>query len=550
MIDFLSFGAWKRGSSSVPQFGYNLLWFSAIALLFAASFMWSYDVDVHRYLFLSDVFVSAFCFCCLFVMRLRRYTRVYATVLAEMTATFYVFTLIVCSGLYHLELEVTYVSLCTFLTVFAMFSSKRSMDLHLILNFSAIVVVCFLCRDVAKIDVLRFVFLVFCFCVPIYMAFSNRISTQQSYEINKSSLIQSEERFQNIFENAPIGIVLLDREYNIVRINKRLAAISGYTDEMLFEISPMSLVHPDDRLPPEVILQKVLQSPVKYFSSEVRMIRKNQEVSWLRLTATCIDIDGEMNSHMLLMLEDINLQKKSEEKLRAYAEQLSNQYKALEEFSYVISHDLQEPLRMITVYTQLLQQRYISKIPDADAQTNMGFVIEGAKRMSQLIKDMLEYSRWTTKDMPKELVGTNEVLVEVIKNLTIAMKYSQASIKSQALPPLHTNRMLLGQVLQNIIGNSLKYAHPDRSPVITITSDMNDTDTIIYIEDNGIGFDIKDRDRIFGIFQRLHGRQSQYQGNGIGLAICKRIIEKQGGKIWAEGQLGEGAKFCFSVPNT
>jgi light-regulated signal transduction histidine kinase (bacteriophytochrome) len=207
---------------------------------------------------------------------------------------------------------------------------------------------------------------------------------------------------------------------------------------------------------------------------------------------------------------------------------------------------LQEPLRMITSFSQIIQRRYLVKFEDESASKDFAFVIDGAKRMSTLIKDMLEYSRWSAKTLPVESVDMSIVLVEVLHNLTIAMTHSKAEILTTDLPTINVNRLMLAQVFQNIISNAMKYRHPDRIPKIEIKVEDRADDTLISIKDNGIGFEEKESERIFGIFQRLHTERTG--GNGIGLAICKRIVEKQGGTIWSISTPDVGSTFYFTIP--
>jgi signal transduction histidine kinase len=218
----------------------------------------------------------------------------------------------------------------------------------------------------------------------------------------------------------------------------------------------------------------------------------------------------------------------------------------LQQFAYVASHDLQEPLRTIASYTQLLSRRYRGKL-DESADEFISFIVEAARRMSELIQDLLAYSRAanTPDSRPREVVRMDEVLAAVRTNLTIAVKESGASILAGDLPAVKADPMQMVQLLQNLIANAIKY-RGEETPQITIDAQPAGSEWIFAVADNGIGIEPGYAERIFGIFKRLHG--SRYPGTGVGLAICKRIVERHGGKIWVESDGFKGSAFKFTLP--
>jgi light-regulated signal transduction histidine kinase (bacteriophytochrome) len=250
----------------------------------------------------------------------------------------------------------------------------------------------------------------------------------------------------------------------------------------------------------------------------------------------------------IAMYNDITAERQTQHDLEVSAKALKEHNDALEEFSYVISHDLQEPLRMITSFTQIVQRRYLSKINDENANYDFNFVIDGAKRMSTLIRDMLEYSRWSARALPLAQVDLADALREAKLNLKVSIDTNHPVIEVGVLPVIAANRHMVVQVFQNLISNAIKYRHPERTPHIIIGFEMTPTDYLFSFKDKGIGFEQKYSERIFGIFQRLQTDRST--GNGIGLAICKRTIERQGGRIWTESELGQGTIFYFTLPIT
>ncbi|SHJ66237.1 His Kinase A (phospho-acceptor) domain-containing protein [Desulfatibacillum alkenivorans DSM 16219] len=217
----------------------------------------------------------------------------------------------------------------------------------------------------------------------------------------------------------------------------------------------------------------------------------------------------------------------------------------LEQFAYVASHDLQEPLRMVASYTQLLAQRYEGQL-DEKANKYIGYIVEGATRMQHLVNDLLQLSRVGTRGAPFEPTDCNEVVQQVLKSLKRTIAETKAGIVVDDLPVVQADAIQLGQVFQNLIANALKFRGDD-PPAVRISAEKNETAWTFQVHDNGIGIDPSFHDRIFIIFQRLHER-GKYEGTGIGLAIVKKIVERHGGRIWIESQEGKGASFFFSIP--
>lgn len=217
----------------------------------------------------------------------------------------------------------------------------------------------------------------------------------------------------------------------------------------------------------------------------------------------------------------------------------------LQQFAYVASHDLQEPLRMVSSYTQLLAKRYRGKL-DADADEFIAYAVDGATRMQKLIQDLLAYSRVSTGSQPFEPTPMGAVLSYAMDNLLSAIKESQAIITHDRLPTVRCDAKQLAQVFQNLLSNAIKF-HGDQPPRIHISAQRKQDEWLFSVRDQGIGIDPQFAGRIFVIFQRLHTR-AEYPGTGIGLAICKKIIERHGGRMWVESELGKGATFWFSIP--
>jgi light-regulated signal transduction histidine kinase (bacteriophytochrome) len=234
-----------------------------------------------------------------------------------------------------------------------------------------------------------------------------------------------------------------------------------------------------------------------------------------------------------------------EDELQVTLIKLKRSNSELEQFAYVASHDLQEPLRMISSFLQLLQMRYSGQL-DSDADEFINFAVEGAKRMQNLIQDLLAYSRVTTKGNEFKDIKMEEALEQALVNLKMSIEENNANITHDPLPIITADYSQMIQLLQNLIGNSIKY-RSDKIPEIHISAQEKDNDWIFSVEDNGIGIDPQYSDQVFQIFKRLHTNE-EYKGTGIGLAITKRIIERHSGRIWVESELGKGSKFYFTIP--
>ncbi|MBI3475884.1 MAG: GHKL domain-containing protein [Acidobacteria bacterium] len=238
--------------------------------------------------------------------------------------------------------------------------------------------------------------------------------------------------------------------------------------------------------------------------------------------------------------------KRSEHALAEKAEELARSNRDLEQFASVASHDLQEPLRMVAAYTQLLSERYRGKM-DADADKYMGYAVEGALRMQAMIRDLLAFSR-VGRDAKQGNADCNIALAGAILNLQAVIEDSGARITHDSLPTIAADPTQLIQLFQNLIGNAIKFRGKEK-PAIKISVERQGEAWAFSVADNGIGIAPEHRDVIFVIFQRLHSRE-EYAGNGLGLAICQKIVEQNGGKLWVESEPGVGSTFRFTLPAT
>ena len=356
---------------------------------------------------------------------------------------------------------------------------------------------------------------------------------------------ESKERLEIALENGNIGIWEWDLATNRflpdARMEKMLGRVQGtfrntYND---FEQS----IHEEDRLHVRNAIRKALEEGIP-FETIYRIRHKNNEINYIS-TKALVDKDREGNPVKLSgVCFDITEMKMGAEKaLFSLNEELLRSNKELEQFAYVASHDLQEPLRMVSSFTQLLSQRYNDKL-DNDAKEFIQYAVEGAARMQTLINDLLEYSRIQTRGKKFSKVNIQNVLGLAVNNLRLKIQETSALVTNDDLPEVIADEGQIVQLFQNLIENGLKFTKT--APRIHISAIEEEDHFLFSVRDNGIGIEASYFDRIFQIFQRLHPKD-QYGGTGIGLAICKRIIDRHGGKIWVESKPGKGSVFYFTI---
>jgi len=255
---------------------------------------------------------------------------------------------------------------------------------------------------------------------------------------------------------------------------------------------------------------------------------------------------GDVTNQMINSVStEITERKRAEEKLNKTLEELERSNSELEQFAYVASHDLQEPLRMVSSYMQLMERRYKGKL-DTDADEFIDFAVDGATRMQRLINDLLMYSRVGTKGKTLEATDCNAVLAEVLRDLASTIEESGTVVTHDELPTMMADGTQLAQLFQNLVANAIKFSSGDQ-PKVHISFEQKEGSYVFAVTDNGIGIDPEYKDRIFVIFQRLHGKE-EYPGTGIGLAVCKKIVERHGGQIRVDSESGKGSTFSWTIP--
>jgi len=304
-------------------------------------------------------------------------------------------------------------------------------------------------------------------------------------------------------------------------------------------------IHPDDAALLHQTFTAALQSGSVY-ELEHRIVRPDGCMRWVYDRALpYFDQDGNLVRYVGSTL-DITERKQAEEKLYITLQNLELSNRDLEQFAYVANHDLQEPLRMISSYTQLLERKYKDKL-DQDANDYIQFAVNGASRMQILLNDLLEFSKINIQGKGFKQVDTSTVLGQVISNLQLLIAKNTALVTNYDLPVITADEAQISRVFQNLIENAIKFKKSTELPKIHVSCQRQNNMYHFSVADNGIGMEMQYHDRVFIVFQRLHSVKD-YPGTGIGLSICKRIIERHGGTIWFESAVNEGTTFHFTIP--
>jgi PAS domain S-box-containing protein len=368
------------------------------------------------------------------------------------------------------------------------------------------------------------------------------ISTRKSAE---QLMMRAEERYRGLLEAAPDPMVVVSQSGEIVLLNVQAEKQFGYSRDELIgrkvtDIIPVGFAErrvADKLRSPEEALAQIIGAGI-----ELTALRRDGSEFPIEIMLSPLEsADGIL---VTVAIRDISVRKEAEADLIEKIAELKRSNEELSQFAYIASHDLQEPLRMVSSYTQLLSQRYAGKL-DADADEFIAFAVDGAMRMQRLIQDLLAYSRIGTTRMDVAMVSSRTALDLALSNVGSAIQDSGAVITIGDLPAVRADQMQLVQLFQNLVGNAIKYRRSD-APQIHISAVQKRGKWQFLIKDNGLGIEKQYFDRIFGMFQRLHNRR-EFSGTGIGLAICRKIVERNGGDISVTSKLNHGSTFRFSL---
>lgn len=356
---------------------------------------------------------------------------------------------------------------------------------------------------------------------------------------------RSEDKYRNILETIQEGYFEVDLAGNFVFWNESLVQLLGYRHERMAGLNYRAYTRDAHSAAVFEVFSQVYRTgqPVTSFGWDI--IRPDGTRRYAEASAGPVRGEGDEIVGFRGIVRDVTARRRAEERLESKSQELARSNEELRQFAYVASHDLQEPLRMVAGYTQLLASRFEGKL-DAEADLFIKYTLEGVNRMQTLIGDLLDYSRVQSHGRTFEIVSMGTSFEWALANLGAAIETSGATITADPLPDVRADPAQLGQLLQNLIGNAIKF-RAERPLEIHVGAHRRGGEWHVYVRDNGIGVEPEHRSRIFDIFQRLHGRD-EFDGTGIGLAICKRIVERHGGRIWTEPSPGQGAMFVFTLP--
>lgn len=383
------------------------------------------------------------------------------------------------------------------------------------------------------------------------------VLSEQRRERAEQSARIGEEQLSAVVDAADLGLWDWNLQTGFIRTGGHHGRLLGFQPgefDGSYE-NAMQRIHPDDRDAVDAAVRRSRDTR-REFTQEFRVVHANGETRWLAACGRFTYDDDGRPLRMMGALLDVTERKNLQAELQAARDELERRVdertcelarsnKELEQFAYVASHDLQQPLRMVTSYVQLLERHFGDKL-DGDAREFVGFVVDGAARMKRLINDLLTYSRVGTGGKEFAPVDCNRALAAARGLLQSAIRESGAVITHEPLPTVHGNETQLVQLLQNLLDNAIKY-RADRPVRVHVAARKAGEAWRFSVRDNGIGLDPQFAERIFLVFQRLHSRE-KYPGTGIGLAVCKKVVERHGGRLWVESQPDRGATFFFTIP--
>jgi PAS domain S-box-containing protein len=370
--------------------------------------------------------------------------------------------------------------------------------------------------------------------------------SELSHDLSDS--VASEARYRGLLEAAPDAMVVVDEDEKIVLLNLRAESQFGYPrDELVGQ--PLQNIIPAgfaERLHADG-LRTAADALAQQIGTGIELSGRRKDGGRFPIEIMLSPLKNAEGILVTAAIRDITERRKSEENLVKKVEELKRSNDELEHFAYIASHDLQEPLRMVASYTQLLAKRYKGRL-DSEADEFIAFAVDGSNRMQVLIQDLLAYSRSGSSGSTLRETNSGGALRAALANLQATIDLSGAVVTCDSLPDITTDHTQLSQVFQNLVGNAIKYRGAAVPHIHIGAARITGGDHWIFsVRDNGMGIEPQYFDRIFVLFQRLHGRE-EFEGTGIGLAICKKIVERLGGRIWVESQPGKGSTFRFELP--
>lgn len=348
-------------------------------------------------------------------------------------------------------------------------------------------------------------------------------------------------RYQNLFDTAPVGYITLNPSGMITDVNNTMVELTGFTKSYMNQGSFTLLVSPKSKN----MYYSTITDAIKTIEKQTVELELNKKDNTTFDAITEFVFTPE-DKQIKLTITDITKRKRAEDRLKETIKELEDSNHELESFAYITSHDLQEPLRTIASYAQLIERRYKGKL-DQDADEFMEFMVNGAARMKEMIQGLLDYSRVGTRGEKFKEFNAEEALNNALSNLQSSIKENNAEITYDKLPVIYGDKWQITSIFLNLISNALKFCcKKGVKPKVHISASKEDDEYVFSVHDNGIGLDKEYSDQIFEVFKRLH-TIDEYHGVGIGLAIVKRIVDRHGGRVWVESESGKGSTFYFTI---
>ena len=364
---------------------------------------------------------------------------------------------------------------------------------------------------------------------------------------------KSEERLRLFFERQLVGMGIASPRKRWLQVNDKLCEMTGYSREEMERLTWAEMTYPEDLESDAAQFELLLKGEIEGYTLEKRFVRKDGSIVFANLSVGCVRLAGGQLDYTLALLEDITERKRVEENIRNLNEVLRQRARALEiankeleSFSYLISHNLRTPLRAIAGFSGFLLDDYADKFDD-EGKRLLNVVRNNTVRMGILIDDILKFIRTGRVEMKISEADMEELARGALEEAKLAAGAGNLQVDIGPLPPARGDISMLRQVFANLLSNAIKFSRPKQAPKIQVGGYIAGNEAVYFVKDNGVGFDMKYADKLFGVFERLHG-VDEFEGTGIGLAIVKRIAGRHGGRAWAEGEPGEGATIYFALP--
>jgi PAS domain S-box-containing protein len=361
----------------------------------------------------------------------------------------------------------------------------------------------------------------------------------------EQALMASEEFLRSSMEHAPIGMALVAPNGKFLKVNKALCQLVGYSESEILLLDFETFTHPDDLAVDSTYMDQMLKHEIETYKIEKRYIHKEGQIVWILLSVSLIADNDNNPLYFIAQIQDISERKQADMIKQELLHKLTESNTELERFAYVASHDMQEPLRMIANFSKLIAQEYSKKL-DEEGQEYIRLITDSTLRMQAMVADLLEYARIGNDATRVGSVDGNKELNQVLVNLSETIREHSAVITHDDLPIFKGNPVQFMRLMQNLIDNGLKYQSAGTTAHVHIGVEDRGENWCISVRDNGIGIQQKYLTQIFEPFKRLHSWQ-QCQGTGLGLAVCKKIVENLGGTIWVTSEINKGSIFYFTV---